>query len=218
MKVRQGRPKNIQAALEIALELESYQLADRWGHLHSKGTTYARQVNFQNSSTNIKESSLKSENSVETEISKLGSLIGKVLEEVRQRGQNKRFDWQRLPRCYCCNELGHLQSSCPFNNTTGFQQQRQAYSITGFPQQRNTNTGFPQQRNTNTGFPQQRNTNTGFPQQRNTNTGFPQQRPANTGLPQQRQEDNTALPEQNSSVSLPGNFQRSSSRGRSRPL
>ena len=28
IKVRQGRPKNIQGALEIALELESYRLAD----------------------------------------------------------------------------------------------------------------------------------------------------------------------------------------------
>lgn len=228
IKVRQGRPKNTQAALEIALELESYQLADRWGHIHSKGFTHARQFNLQESSTSgkFKERSPTMESSVESEIGKLGSLVRKVLEEVKQRGQTRRFDRQRLSRCYCCNELGHLQSSCPFNKAAEFQQQRpnnteptqRFYSTRGFQQQRQQDaTGFPQPRHVATGFPTQGLSTTGFPPQRQDTIGLPQSRQDATGFPRQSQ-DRTEFSQENSRTSTQGNFQRSSSRGRGRPF
>lgn len=42
IRIRHGRPESIQGALRLALEMESYHLANRWRHLHTRGTV--RQV------------------------------------------------------------------------------------------------------------------------------------------------------------------------------
>ena len=164
MRVRTGRPQNIQHALEVALEIESYHLADRWSH------RAARQVNRLDAGTDVNKEVVP-ETSVDMEISRLGTLIEQVLDEVKQKQQRK--PERQKVQCYHCHEVGHYQSECPrfvFQNSGGrgfsreISQRQGGYRNAGWnsqfqvPNQRHQdNSGNPRYRQEETGSPHQVN-------------------------------------------------------------
>lgn len=140
---------------------------------------------------------------ITNEISKLGELIEKVLLEVKDRNQAREGQFKRLPRCYRCGKLGHIQSSC-----TQQQQQQRHHPLQSYVPYTHQQQHQHNQRQSS--YTQHRHQQ----QQLQDNTGSPTQRQDGTASYNYSQP--SAQP--NFQASPLGNFPRSTSRGRGRPL
>ena len=118
LKIRQSRPPSLQAALESAIELESFRLASRHrGRLSRNGSWNVRKVE---ETKDIPEK--EAENS---SIKRLEQMMDKLLSELRK---NSAYGAPRKPseppRCWNCGKLGHLRMRCTDENTRRKEEKR----------------------------------------------------------------------------------------------
>jgi hypothetical protein len=104
LKVRQARPQSLQAALENALELESFQLASR----HRNRTPRGPSLNVRKVNENIPPES--DENS---SIKRLELMIDRLLQELTKNPRRRPPRPPTSAKCWSCGEPGHLQRNCP---------------------------------------------------------------------------------------------------------
>ena len=104
LKVRQARPQSLQAALENALELESFQLASRHRNRAPRGPSLnVRKVNEK----------IPPESDENSSIKRLELMIDRLLQELTKNPRRRPPRPPASPKCWSCGEPGHLQRNCP---------------------------------------------------------------------------------------------------------
>ena len=114
LKIHQSRPPSLQAALESAIELESFRLASRHrGRLWRNGSWNVRKV---------EETKDVPENSG---IKRLEQMMDKLLSELRK---NSPYGASRKPaeppKCWNCGKPGHLRRQCTVENKKRSEEKR----------------------------------------------------------------------------------------------
>lgn len=105
LRIRQARPKTLQAALESALELESFQLASRHRNKWPRGSGVGNVWLVEEGPPSGKvHPEVKSVEEKESKFGKLEAMIAQLLQEIRKRPQYTRpprNDRRRPPGIAC---------------------------------------------------------------------------------------------------------------------
>lgn len=120
LRIRQARPQSLQAALETALELESFQLASRHRNRWLRGSSWnVRKVDEENPNAQLPS------NEGNTKFERLEAMINQLLQEIKKRPQRRFYERRQSPadssgnspppspKCWTCNKPGHLARGCP---------------------------------------------------------------------------------------------------------
>jgi uncharacterized protein YoxC len=113
LKIRQSRPSSLQAALESAIELESFRLASRH-----------RSRSLRDSSWNVRKvEETKDDSGREVEnssIKRLERMMDALLNELRKNaGYGTPRKLPEQPKCWNCGKPGHLRRQCTDGNKRG---------------------------------------------------------------------------------------------------
>lgn len=101
-KIKQSRPKTLNDALEIAVELEAFQLADRQKGLQAR-TAHVAKIGSPTQTDTTK-------SSLEKEVKELQELVKRLQRGGQPQAQRAR---QFTKGCWACGETDHFRRDCP---------------------------------------------------------------------------------------------------------
>ena len=121
LRIRQAKPQSLQKALEIALELESFQLASKHRNRLSSGPIgHLRKVGKDAAGPPV-QSRLEKEDEKEGRFERLENTINELIKEIKAQSRRQRPRRSPTDRrnqtpnelsCWTCGKVGHFLRNC----------------------------------------------------------------------------------------------------------
>ena len=125
LRLKQERPATLQKALEVALELESFQMASRQRYRVVRNTTMVGgQCERKTTEENKPEERVSEYDRVENLVQRMGQSMENWMRKMDELMGRKRFTSRERARrdtpggCWECGEIGHIRRNCLKRTTT----------------------------------------------------------------------------------------------------